>query len=84
MQRITPRPHLKATREFPRFAVLALFYLLLGIAALTAESELITPAYLEALRRGDATELRRHLDLGAEVNARDARGNTSLMLATVC
>jgi ankyrin repeat protein len=81
MQRNPSRLNRRKPLEFPRSFALALFYLLLAIAALAAEPATITPDYLEALRRNDVHRLRQLLDLGADVNARDARGNSPLMLA---
>jgi ankyrin repeat protein len=81
MQRIVAKPQRSTPREFPRSLALALFYVLLGIAALMAESTTISPAYLETLRSGDAAKLRQLLDQGADPDAHDAHGNTALMLA---
>ncbi len=83
MQRNASKLNRKQTREFPRSLALALFYALLGIAVLKAEPPSLTTTHFEVLRRGDTHQLRRFLDQGADVNARDTRGNTALMLATV-
>jgi hypothetical protein len=48
-----------------------------------AEQSAISPDYFSALRNGDARLIRGALDKGASANARDAKGNTPLMLATV-
>jgi ankyrin repeat protein len=48
-----------------------------------AEQSAISPDYFAALRNGDARLIREALDKGASANARDAKGNTSLMLAAV-
>ncbi|MDB6026392.1 MAG: hypothetical protein JWM68_2615 [Verrucomicrobiales bacterium] len=43
----------------------------------------ITPDYFAILRSGNADKLRDALDHGASVNARDEKGDTALMLASV-
>ena len=62
-------------------------YLLIGIAAICSFVNLAncetpkTPASFEALRRGDASSVRAAVEKGADVNIRDADGNTLLMQA---
>lgn len=82
MQRTIANRHRTSTPEF-RSLALALFYLLLGLAALTADSPRLTSEQLDILRRGDTAELRRLLDSGVDVNSRDDHGNTMLMLSAV-
>lgn len=56
--------------------------LLAGVAAQAAPSS-ISLEYFATLRSGDWQRLRDALDDGAAANARDAKGNTPLMLAAV-
>ena len=72
--------------KMTRFSLLAA----LGFACVTsprsllaASTDTITREYLTVLRNGDARALRKALDAGAPVNARDAAGNTPLMLTAV-
>lgn len=48
----------------------------------TVHSQGDAPALIVAAERGDVAELRRLLDGGAAVNARDARGRNTLLAAT--
>jgi ankyrin repeat protein len=64
------------------FGVLSLCSVLAGPSAQAAPAP-ITPGYFTALRNGDWQRLRDALDNGASVNARDGKGNTPLMLASV-
>jgi ankyrin repeat protein len=48
-----------------------------------AEQPAISTDYFTALRNGDSRLIREALDKGASANARDAKGNTPLMLAAV-
>lgn len=56
---------------------------LLTLNAAPAEPPSLTAEYFSVLRSGDAHGLRQALDHGAPVNARDAAGQTPLMLAAV-
>ena len=56
---------------------------LLTLNAFPAEPPSLTAEYFNVLRGGDARRLRQALDHGAPVNARDAAGQTPLMLAAV-
>ena len=47
------------------------------------ETPAISDSYFTILRNGDATKLKDALDHGAPIEARDAKGNTPLMLETV-
>ena len=83
MQQNSSRLNQRKPHEFPCSIALALFYVLLAIAAMAAEPATITPGYFEVLRNGDTQQLRRALDRGTDANARDHLGNTPLMLAAV-
>src|SRR5215468_7428486 len=64
--------------------LLVLSVLMLTPALLRAESRATMSAdYSQALRSGDIRQIRLLLDKGASPNARDAAGNTPLMLAAV-
>jgi uncharacterized protein len=56
----------------------------LALASLPAavHSQADTPALIAAAERGDTNELRRLLDSGAAINARDARGRNAVLAAT--
>lgn len=54
---------------------------LLSISAVRAEASALDAGYFAVLRSGDVPKLRAALDHGAPANARDAHGNTPLMLA---
>jgi len=62
-------------------------YLFIGIGAICSFANLATcetpksPPLFEALRRGDASSVRAAVEKGADVNIRDADGNTLLMQA---
>lgn len=58
----------------------ALFFSVLGSQAASLS---ISPDYFAVLRSGDARRLREALDGGASAEARDEKGNTALMHATV-
>jgi ankyrin repeat protein len=55
----------------------------LAVVAADPAAPEISPDYRAVLRDGKARELRKALDAGAAVEARDAEGNTPLMLAAV-
>jgi ankyrin repeat protein len=55
----------------------------LPVKAAQAVQPSIIPEYFAILRSGDLQKLRDALDHGSPVNARDARGDTPLMLASV-
>jgi ankyrin repeat protein len=57
--------------------VLMLTLLLLPVAVRAAE-----PSLIEAASRGDVPAIRKLLDAGANVNARDARGRNAILAAT--
>ena len=73
---------MKTTRLVIWLNACALSLLLPAAVAETAPPTL-TPEYSGILRRADVRQLRAALDRGAPVNARDAQGNTPLMLAAV-
>ncbi|HEX4343275.1 MAG TPA: ankyrin repeat domain-containing protein, partial [Verrucomicrobiae bacterium] len=67
------------TRILP---LLAIFFCFTPFKS-SAETPEISPSYFTILRNGDPKQLLTALNGGAPVNARDAEGNTPLMLATV-
>jgi len=62
-------------------ALATAFFLL--TSAVRAEVPSLDAGYFAALRSGDVSKLRSALDRGASANARDAQGNTPLMLAAI-
>ncbi len=74
---------MKTIRSILSLGVLSLCSGLLLAEAAPVEQPSITPEYTSVLRSGDVRRLRNALDNGSPVNARDARGNTPLMLAAV-
>ena len=52
-------------------------------SAATTEPNQITPEFFAALRSGDVRKIRDAFESGASANARDASGNSALMLAAV-
>jgi ankyrin repeat protein len=73
---------MKKNKSIVWFGVLSLCSVLADPSAQAAPSP-ITPEYFAVLRNGDLQGLRDALDHGASANARDAEGNTPLMLAAV-
>ncbi|PYK96549.1 MAG: hypothetical protein DME19_19360, partial [Verrucomicrobia bacterium] len=69
--------------QFAFWFALCSFSSLLATEAATLKSRSISPEYFAVLRGGDVLKLREALDRGASPNARDATGNTPLMLASV-
>jgi ankyrin repeat protein len=67
--------------SLPLGIALLLLFCLVPIAGAQAGPASLSPEFLAALRSGDATRLRDHLARGADVNARDAAGNTPLIHA---
>lgn len=74
---------MKMTRPLGYFAVLTVGCGLWSALNLRAEEPTLTADFAGLLRRGNVTELTRALDSGVPVNARDAQGNTPLMLAAI-
>ncbi len=54
---------------------------LLSTSAVRAEVPSLDSGYFAVLRSGEVSKLRSALEHGASANARDAQGNTPLMLA---
>src|SRR5580765_2431281 len=57
--------------------------LLLSTSTVRAEVPSLDTSYFAVLRSGDVSKLHAALDQGASANARDAQGNTPLMLAAI-
>jgi uncharacterized protein len=56
--------------------------LALALLPAVVQSQVDTPGLIAAAERGDTAELRRLLDNGATINARDARGRNAVLAAT--
>lgn len=71
---------MKPTRSIVSLSVWLSCLALLPVEAAPGGQPQITPDYLDALRSGNVQGLRAALDHGASANARDAQGNSPLML----